>query len=88
MGLFTSWKEIRRTLAAVQTANKKWYPQTDGGVAELADAADSKSAGALLCVGSTPSIGTCLAAIPNKQHDFCIFIGFLAVQNRLRYDTE
>jgi hypothetical protein len=28
------------------------------GVAELADAADSKSAGALLCVGSTPSSGT------------------------------
>jgi hypothetical protein len=27
-------------------------------VAELADAADSKSAGALLCVGSTPSSGT------------------------------
>jgi hypothetical protein len=30
----------------------------DPGVAELADAADSKSAGALLCVGSTPSSGT------------------------------
>jgi hypothetical protein len=29
-------------------------------VAELADAADSKSAGALLCVGSTPSSGTIL----------------------------
>ena len=27
-------------------------------MAELADAADSKSAGALLCVGSTPSSGT------------------------------
>ena len=30
------------------------------GVAELADAADSKSAGALLRVGSTPSSGTTL----------------------------
>ena len=29
-----------------------------GGVAELADAADSKSAGALLRVGSTPSTAT------------------------------
>jgi hypothetical protein len=32
------------------------------GVAELADAADSKSAGALLCVGSTPSSGTNFSA--------------------------
>ena len=31
-------------------------------MAELADAADSKSAGALLCVGSTPSSGTILLA--------------------------
>ena len=31
------------------------------GVAELADAADSKSAGALLRVGSTPSSGTKLS---------------------------
>ena len=35
-----------------------WYFRRWPGVAELADAADSKSAGALLCVGSTPSSGT------------------------------
>src|SRR3984893_11666662 len=34
------------------------------GVAELADAADSKSAGALLCVGSTPSSGTLFLRSP------------------------
>src|SRR3984893_15850527 len=37
------------------------------GVAELADAADSKSAGALLCVGSTPSSGTTFQ-IPHDVH--------------------
>ncbi len=57
-------------------------------MAELADAADSKSAGALLCVGSTPSFGTYLATNPNKQHNFSVFIGFLTIRNRLRYDTE
>ncbi len=34
-------------LAAVQTANKKWYPKPleIAGLAELADAPDSKSGG-------------------------------------------
>jgi hypothetical protein len=36
------------------------------GVAELADAADSKSAGALLRVGSTPSSGTLLFCFSEK----------------------
>jgi hypothetical protein len=40
---------------------RSWYFSRRPGVAELADAADSKSAGALLCVGSTPSSGTILS---------------------------
>jgi hypothetical protein len=38
-----------------------WYPQAYGGVAELADAADSKSAGALLREGSIPFTATKLS---------------------------
>jgi hypothetical protein len=48
-----------------------WYFSYTPGVAELADAADSKSAGALLCVGSTPSSGTIFCSWNNRRepHD-------------------
>jgi hypothetical protein len=52
-------------------------------VAELADAADSKSAGALLRVGSTPSSGTIPFCFPCPYHikiAFCKpFLRFLEV---------
>jgi hypothetical protein len=45
-------------------------------VAELADAADSKSAGALLCVGSTPSSCLPLKSNHGKIEQNCVFQGF------------
>jgi hypothetical protein len=50
----------------------RWQP----GVAELADAADSKSAGALLRVGSTPSKQARCILIVCFPVKYAIFKGF------------
>jgi hypothetical protein len=48
-------------------------------VAELADAADSKSAEALLRVGSTPSSGTLLFSFLGLTAEFFILLGFFSI---------
>ena len=52
------------------------------GVAELADALDSKSSGTWYRVGSTPSSGTTFLLITKR---FCIYLAAVSLLSLVRY---